>query len=180
MSILLKYLPFVNEQIAHQDKMIIKYATGKLASTFRTDLHTETKNKLIELSADLIKADNELDIAAANKEISNQSPKQLILALSLDDIDGLPDELIKELSFSDADKSEYTILSIIQEAGGILSLDKILIGIYKKTNEIIKRTTLTSKLYRMSQKGMIFNVPIKKGIYSTTEINEEEAKKLIN
>jgi hypothetical protein len=73
----------------------------------------------------------------------------------LEDIEGLPPELMQELSISDADRLEFTIVGIINEAGGLMSLDKIIIGLYKKSGEIHKRSTLTSRLYRMIQKNLI-------------------------
>ena len=53
-------------------------------------------------------------------------------------IEGLPKELMDELSISDADRTEFAIMNIIDENGGIASLDNILIGLYKKTNDILK------------------------------------------
>jgi hypothetical protein len=60
----------------------------------------------------------------------------------------------------------------------LLSLDKLIIGLYKKTAEIHKRSTLTSRLYRMIQKGLIYSVPYRKGIYSTQELSEDDVKGL--
>jgi hypothetical protein len=67
---------------------------------------------------------------------------------------------------------------MIAQDGGVLSLDKIMVELYRRTREIPKRTTITSRLYRMAQKGMIYNVPGKKGIYSTYEMTEQDAKKM--
>jgi hypothetical protein len=67
---------------------------------------------------------------------------------------------------------------IIAQSGGFLSLDKIMVELYKRTREIHKRNTLTSRLYRMAQRGTIYNVPGKKGVYSTYEISEQDAKKM--
>ena len=62
--------------------------------------------------------------------------------------------------------------------GGIASLDQILVGLYRNSGELWKRNTLTSKLYRMAQKGVVFQVPEKKGVYSTRRISEEDARRL--
>ncbi len=173
MSILSKQLPFVNEQMAFHEKMIEKYSSGKFQSEFRANQHTLTRDKFKELSADIIIADKELD-APKKKDLSGVKH----LSLSLQELEGLPEELINELSVSDADKTEFVIANLINEDGGILSMDKILIGMYKKTGEIIKRQTMTSKLYRMSQKGLVFSVPGKKGFYSTEEFTEEDVTKV--
>ncbi len=59
-----------------------------------------------------------------------------------------------------------------------MSLDKIMLALYERTKEFPRRTTITSRLYRMALRGMIFNVPGKKGIYSTYELTEADAKKM--
>ena len=75
---------------------------------------------------------------------------------------------------------DFAILKIVEAAGGIASLDRILVGLYKETGEIMKRTTLTSRMYRMSQKGLIFPVHGKKGAYSSEELTEEQVEQLIS
>jgi len=76
------------------------------------------------------------------------------------------------------DKGETVLLNILEARGGIASLDQILVSLYKKTGEVMKRTTVTSKLYRMVQKGTVFPVPIKKGIYSTSKLSDEDVSRL--
>lgn len=93
------------------------------------------------------------------------------------ELEGLPEELLNELSISDADKVEFTIQQIIDDNGGVISLDRLLVDMFKKTGKIYKRNALTSKLYRMSNKGMVFSVPNKKGVYSTSLIEGEELNK---
>lgn len=173
MSTISKHLPFVNEQVIFHEKMAEKYSRGKFASDFRAKQHLSTRDKFIELAADLIIADKELD-SPKKKDLSGI--KQL--TLSLEELEGLPEELVKELSVSDADKTEFIIVNLINENGGVLSMDKILIGMYKKTGEVIKRQAMTSRLYRMSQKGLVFSVTNKKGFYSTEELTEDEIVKL--
>ncbi|MGO9446294.1 MAG: hypothetical protein ACLPXB_16170 [Thiobacillaceae bacterium] len=173
MSNIAKYLPFVNEQMLFHDKMVDKFSSGKFKSDFRVAQHTITRDTFKELSADLIIADKALD---SPKKIEPNAVKQL--SLSLEDLEGLPEELLNELSVSDADKTEFAIVNLINEHGGILSLDKILIGIYKKTGEIIKRQNMTSRLYRMSQKGLVYSVSGKKGFYSTEELSEADVEKI--
>jgi len=69
---------------------------------------------------------------------------------------------------------------LIDENNGLISLDQLIIGIWKKTGESVKRQALTSRLYRMSQKDLIFSVPTKKGVYSNRPISEEEATKMFS
>ncbi len=97
------------------------------------------------------------------------------IGLTLEELNGLPPELLEELSISEADKADFEVISVVNEAGGVLSLDKILIALYRKTGEINKRTQINSRIYRMTQKGTMFPVPGKKGVYSTRELTEEES-----
>lgn len=164
MSIIEKHLPFVKEQQNVQEKLAKKFE----ADSWRAERHLKSALRFKELAEDmaLLESPNKKTISQGN------------IFLSLKDIEGLPEELIKELSFSDSDKMEFTIAGIIDEAGGVLSLDKILVGVYYKTREVIRRNVLISRLYRMAQKGMIFSVANRKGIYSTREMSEDEIKKL--
>lgn len=168
MTILEKHVPFVNEEIAFQEKMLEKVSGNK----HREEFHTAIRDKFRALLSDLIIADR--DLAAIEESKQATLSQKGAMPLSPDDIDGLPDELIKELSISEADKTEFAIVALINDAGGILSLDRILIGVFKNTGEIFKRTAMTSKLYRMSQKGLVYGVPNKKGWYSTQEVTGDE------
>jgi hypothetical protein len=171
MAILDKHLSFVKDQILFHEKMANKFASNE----FRKNLHLSTAEKFKSLEKDLFNADTALLI----KEI--HEPRKVSvhkLNLTPECIEGLPEDLIKELSISEGDKTEFLILNVIEENGGVASLDKILIGVYKKTQEIMKRTALTARLYRMSQKQTVYNVVGKKGVYSLRELTPEEILQL--
>lgn len=85
------------------------------------------------------------------------------------DLEGLPDELIAQLSISESDREEFELLALIEAAGGTMSLDQILIGLYKKRGEIYERVKLNQRLYRMATKGALYSVPGRKGWYSIYE-----------
>ncbi len=175
MSILHKHLEFVKEQIDFQHKMLAKFSDNP----WRLNLHKASKDKFSGLLSDLIEADKTLD-CPPQKNDGVQDIKVNSLYLVPSEVEGLPQELIDELSISEGDKSEFAILGIINESGGIASLDRIILGLYRKTGEIMKRQNLTSKLYRMGKSDMVFSVPTKKGIYSTKKITEDEAKVLFS
>jgi len=101
------------------------------------------------------------------------------LGLSWEEIHGLPQELLEELSISESDKTEFNISSLITELGGVASLDRLLVALFRQTGEITKRAALNQRLYRMVQKELIHSVPGKKGVYSIRPISEEDADKLI-
>ena len=86
--------------------------------------------------------------------------------LTPEDLEGLPDELIKELSLTEADRQDFELLAVVKELGGQVSLDKMLVNYYRRTNEILDRSKLNQRVYRMAQKGLLHAVPGRKGVYS--------------
>ena len=111
----------------------------------------------------------------APKLVNNDKSWSSQPSLRLDELEGLPPELVAELSISESDKTEYAIIRIIEDCGGMAAIDRILVNLFRHTGEIHKRNTLTSRLYRMAQKGEIFAVPSKKGFYSTREPEQDES-----
>lgn len=166
-----QHIAFIQEQISFHEKRAIAVS----GQEWRSKIHLETAAKFKALIA-LIS-----DLQKKAEETQRKPPMHgHQLSLNLEDVDGLPEELVKELSISDADRTEFAILTLIEEAGGLLSIDKLLIGLYKKTGEIHKRQYLTNRLYRMVQKGLLFNVPNKKGAYSTEELTADQVEQIIN
>jgi hypothetical protein len=166
MERLSRFLSFVNEQAVFHENMAAKYAREPK----RVERHKSTAITLRELAAEIERLPQETGAVGAGR------PSQFFL--SLDEIEGLPEDLIKELSISEGDKTDYAVLRVIEQCGGIASLDRILVNLFREHKEVFKRNTLTSRLYRMTQKGLLFNVPYKKGVYSTKEMTPEEAEKL--
>jgi len=173
MTILEKHFQFVNEQLNFHRQRALVYSEVP----FRRKKHLETAEKFEALLNDIKAASDILEKAAAQKPIEH--PKQLRLSLRPGDVEGLPEELLNELSISSADKAEFAILSILEEAGGIMSLDQIIVGLYLETGEIHKRSAVTNRLYRMAQKGLIHSVSGKKGVYSLKPLSENEAEGIL-
>jgi hypothetical protein len=174
-SILVKHLPLVKDQAEFHHKMMEKFG----APSIRGGLHKGTAEKFLALLDDLEIADKQLD--APHQTPAVPAPKKrppMQLSLSLNEIDGLPTELISELSIKDADKVEFAILNAVEQAGGIITLDRLLIALYRNTKEIHKRNSLYSRLSRMASKNLIHYVPGKKGVYSTEQLSEAEALQL--
>jgi hypothetical protein len=168
-------IAFVKEQIYAQEKMILKYQE----TPHRAALHSSTKSRLEALLATLVEIQSEADsMPSSTQQIAPRSGGFAGIHLSLADIEGAPEELLDELSISESDRQEMFIADIISGFGGVASLDKILVFLHKRTGVIVKRNTLVSKLYRMAEKKMIFNVPGKRGVYASFEIKEDEAERL--
>lgn len=167
MDNLSQHLTFVKEQEAYHEKLSRKFE----AQPWRRDIHFSTAEKFRQLANYLVQSDNN----------GGQRRRQALdnLTLTPEEVEGLPPELVNELSISDADKLEFIIIAALRDAGGILNLDRILIALFRKTGEVFKRNTTTSKLYRMIQKGLIYPVSGRKGVYSIDEIETKEGDDLL-
>ena len=119
------------------------------------------------LQTELIDAQNKANAAA--QELEKRKSALDNLEISPKDLDGLPAELVAQLSISESDREEFQILNLLQEHGGTMSLDLLLITLYRTTGEILERTKLNQRLYRMASKDMLFSVPGRKGVYSIYE-----------
>ena len=92
------------------------------------------------------------------------------LPASYGDVSDLPDELLRELSGVKVDDLEQQLFSIVV-SGDQVDLDAILIEMYRRFSVVQTRRFLQNKLYRMSQKEIIFPVPGRKGVYSSKPID---------
>jgi uncharacterized protein (DUF2384 family) len=173
MSILSEHFNFVNDQITFHLGRMEQFSD----SSYRKSKHAETASMFRDLLDVMKKADELLE--TSERAIRDKRPKQLRLSLTPDDIDGLPDDLIDELSISGSDKVEFAILNVLEESGGIASLDQIIVGLYRQTEEIHKRTAITNRLYRMVQKGIVFSAQGKKGVYSLRQLTENDLNELL-
>lgn len=164
-------LEFVNDQAKfHADR------AKQYAGSPRAIKHSETRAKFLELKEFILS----LSSVSDEKEPAAKFPtRQLRLTLSPQEIDGLPDELIEELSISKTDKVEYAILNTLEELGGAASLDQLIVYIFRETGEIQKRTTLTNRLYRMAGKAVVHSVPDKKGVYSLQPLQPGQLDEMI-
>ena len=170
MSILQKYLTFVKEQELFHQKQAEHFLSK--GNSYRANLHKTTAENFSALALDIESVGKDSDIPRGVSKTINKLPFQL--SLSIEDIEGLPPELIKELNLSDTDKTEFAITSAIENAGGIISLSKLLIALYKDTGEIYKRIDISSRMARMANKNIIYYVPGKKGVYSTEQLTSDE------
>lgn len=140
-----KYSAFLIEKINSLKKL-----------TTDTIVNEEEREKDLAIFSGLLE-----DLSALKKSSLDEESENF--NLNYEEIKDLPEELLKELSISKG--LERTILDILNDAGGAMSLDQILIALYKKTNQIHTRNKMNSFLYRMLKKGWLYSVPGKKGIY---------------
>lgn len=169
----IEVLDFVNKQVEIQEKLAHKFKKEK----FRENLHLESASKFKAISDFISSQQQKIEELQNSNKVKVKPGFQL--NLSFEEIQGIPEELLSELSFTDSDKTEFLIQNLIDEYGGIASLDRIILGVYQKTGDIHKRNAMNAKLYRMCQKGMLFSVPSKKGVYSREELTEEDVEKIL-
>lgn len=176
-----KGITYLLEQEKVQKKLAEKF--GK--QEYRKNLHTRSAEKFTQIAEDIKLAlyyieELEKSLEDLSKNCIKKKPKTGIqLSLRFEEVTDLPEEVLKELSLSDSDKTDYQIRSLMEQLGGIASLDRLIVGIYRETGEVIKRSTITSKLYRMVQRGIVYGVPGKKGVYSLEELSPEDVEKII-
>lgn len=94
------------------------------------------------------------------------------LPTRLGDLSDIPPELLEELSTPRGDELETQILDVIRAHGETADLDQILVGLYRKFGAIQKRRFLQNKIWRMSQKGLVWSLRGRKGVYTLNEPDE--------
>lgn len=166
MDILEKYLPFIKEQVTFQQKAAVKNAE-KPALAAKAKARAEQFESLyrdIELTLQQPappSANDTLDLFSPVPEV--RRPRLTLLPA---DLEGLPEAVLKQLSINnESDRQELAIVEVIEQAGGVMSLDQLIIALWRQRQELFDRGKLNSKLYRMTQKEMIYNAG--KGVYST-------------
>ncbi len=171
-DILEKYESFVNTQIIFHTERAKAYRD----KPFRSKKHLETAQHLTDLLVAIKEFYEKEEERAEEAAPKNSNQKQYRLSLVAEDLEGLPEELLAELSVS-GDKIEFAIIGLLEEAGGVLSMDQIIIGLYRQTNQIHKRPAITNKLYRMKE---VRSSSSRKGVYVLNSLSEEKEERIMN
>lgn len=170
---LIQHIELVKDQLGFHERQAVKFEREH----HRSLVHIRTAEGFRLLLADLIQLQ---DWQTAHPNwMTAPTRKAKRLALTWEEVEGLPKEVLDELSVTEADHAEFNIASAVRALGGVAALDRIIVYLYKEFGEIQKRAPLNQRLYRMTQKEMIYSVPGKKGVYSTDPMTEEEAAELI-
>ena len=171
------FLEFVREQADFHDHRV-KTATERLKKSENGSQSAARQERIRNTSARLRAKFSELaswleDIPARTQR-SGSSPNSFRSTRQLhpDDLEGLPQELLAQLSLSEADQEEMKIVNLVDDAGGELSLDHLIIAIYRETKEVKDRKTLLARIHRMIRKELIYSVPGTKGVYTTNNPDE--------
>ncbi len=157
-----KYIPFVKPQMEFHSRQAKRFESDPR----RHKLHSGTSATFSDL----------LDFLSGIEERTpEESHTGNNLVLGWSELQGLSEELMSEPSITESDKLDYSIVELVAQQGGMASLDRIIVEIFQLTGEILKRQNLNARLYRMAQKGMLFSVPGKKGVYSCHEVQGVDA-----
>lgn len=165
-----EHISLVKEQLEFHERQAARYA----ADPNRSSRHQRTAERLGVLLEDLLefqKWESANPNWATPKTV--ELPKRL--ALTWEEVEGLPPEVLAELSISDSDRTEFNIIAAIRAMGSVASLDRIIVHMFKEHGDLQKRLPLNQRLYRMVQKELIFSVPGKKGVYSSEPLSDAEA-----
>ena len=84
------------------------------------------------------------------------------------DLSDLPPELLEQLSAGAKKVDTDVLVQVINGRDGTASLDDILIDLYRKHRQVETRAVVSNRLYRLSKRNMVWAVPGRKGVYTTT------------
>jgi hypothetical protein len=162
-----EHVDFVKAQVEYHRRRLEQYTKNGNASLIGVHqrLHAGFNSLLDAMNSDI----NTPDSPAASEQ--NPSLDSLLanpIALDRAQLTGLPQELLAQLQISPAEKFQWQVVDIIERTPNkTISLEVLLIALYKTTGEVFERTDLSNRIYRMMKKGIVFGVTGKKGQYTT-------------
>ena len=153
MSTINRFLGFVKSQEKFQENQ----AKKNTARPSRQQFHEGLANTFRELE-EFLKQVKE-------KPMDQVSPAKSNMVISGAEYKKLPPEVVAELSITDSDRLDFLLQDIIEQNSGAASLDRIIVDLYKQTEEVHTRSSVNARLYRMMQKGKIDRDKASKGVY---------------
>jgi len=104
----------------------------------------------------------------------SQHREKKIKPINKEDLEGLPEEVLKQLSEAAKNTSPIQKYSDLIEAfkslGGIATVDHLIIEVYKTQQKVITRPATNNKLGKMAEEGILEKTS--RGVYKLIE-NEE-------
>jgi len=175
MEVLSNLLTNINEQLALHHKI----ANDSTMELHIRESHKKLHEKFFEINNSVICLQAELNVLETENSRLKEKIKEFedraasndnfmgLLMLRKEEMEGLPEEQLKELKEFSKEKSDSDILDIINENKGYATLDQLIVRLFKKTGKMTTRNSLTARLYKLSRSGLIFSVQGQKGVYST-------------
>jgi len=158
-----KFIALVKGQIQHYETLIDRFPPSD----------PRTRPGQIELYRRLVNGHRDLldylDGQLKKTNGANEEPEKPIdiETPGEDNLSDLPEELLAQLSGRAKKGQADPIVQIINDRGGIATLDEILIDLYRRHREINTRTLISNKLYRLGKQGLVKAIEGKKGVYTT-------------
>lgn len=135
-----------------------------LATQFRTWATSADEDGKASVAAANRARANLLETLASEVEVSRRRLQPI--PTSYGDLSDLPQAVLDELNLTKVDELEQQLRDIVASAdGGEIGLDAIIIELYRRHRIIEQRRFIMNKLYRMAQKGLIYSVEGRKGVY---------------
>lgn len=107
-------------------------------------------------------------LEAVTSELEESRQRLRSVGNALGDLSDLPPEVLAQLNVSKLDELEQQLRDIIA-SGDEVGLDVSIVELYRRHKVIHPRRFIMNKLYRMAQKGLIFGVDGKKGMYTVNQ-----------
>lgn len=139
---------------------------------FQADRYEDSENETTRTSAIRARQSSiALSSVIDELEEARQSLQPIPVSDEMGDLSDLPPSLVRELALARTDHLEDRIHQIIRAAGGSADIDVILVMLWRRYRDEQKRKFIQNKLYRMGQKGLVFSLPGRKGVYSISKPN---------
>jgi hypothetical protein len=116
-----------------------------------------------------LRLDSAIALERAAGEIEELRKKAAPLPTRLGDLSDIPPELRAELTGVEIDELEGHLVTVINSYGGTADLNQVLVGLFRKFKVVQTRRFVQQKLWRMTVDGLLWGVPKRKGVYTTTE-----------
>lgn len=80
------------------------------------------------------------------------------------DLGDLPSELVEQLAIPQSDQDDAKIVRLLRLAQRPLSINEVMVALYRRFGEVQKRNAVNARLYRMTQRGDLLK--LEKGVYT--------------
>lgn len=130
----------------------------------RSNLKPERQNKHVRLAN---KFKDAVTALSGSQQPEHAPAQGDLFRIDPYDVSDLPEELVNELTIPKSDNDEVRMVHLLRLAGRPLSINEIMVGLFRKFGDVSKRTTVNSRLYRMANKGDL--VSMDKGVYALAD-----------
>jgi len=125
-----------------------------------------------------LRLESAIAIERVVSEVEDLRKKVAPLPTRLGDLSDIPPELRAELTGVEIDELESQLVTIINSYGGTADLNQVLVGLFRKFKIVQTRRFVQQKLWRMTTDGLLWGVPKRKGVYTTTKLATPQATTL--